>query len=326
VYSASPRQLRGAGNRPGNLNVGRLVLRLAYRPPFDLDHLLDYFRVRAVPGIESVAARSLYAVDATGPRAGGGHSAQGAGDFVECRLRLADTRDLGSAVARCPDGSSTSTPTLLRSQQHLRAAGLGESRRASHPGMRSPGHSDPVELALRTVLGQQISLAAARSPISATPRRRGEERRLPSGAAGAAGVDRLFPTAEVIAAAVRRRTVGAAETQGSRTIRALARASLAVGDIDLGAGCDRVGGRIVCFSLCRGSGRGASDTSGCAPSATPTSSSAPISGVKKALTEIDASGVRARGDEEWADVLSAVSPWRSYLTHILWAHHSKTTR
>ncbi|WP_241241669.1 AlkA N-terminal domain-containing protein [Brevibacterium linens] len=98
MYSISPRQLRSPGtDQPV---ADELNLRLAYRPPSDFSHLLEYFAVRAVPGIETVAdgayTRSL--------RLPHGPAVitvrQGAGDFVDCRLRLADTRDLGSAVAR----------------------------------------------------------------------------------------------------------------------------------------------------------------------------------------------------------------------------------
>src|SRR5690625_8031967 len=111
----------------------------------------------------------------------------GAGDFVDCRLRLADTRDLGSAVTRARRLLDLDAdPEAVEAT--LRAAGLG-GLVASHPGIRSPGHSDPVELALRTVLGQQISLAAASPHLE--PLVAGAGQSLP-GQLRAAGVDRLL--------------------------------------------------------------------------------------------------------------------------------------
>src|SRR5699024_6558337 len=126
-------------------------------------------------------------------------------------LRLADTRDLGSAVTRARRLLDLDAdPEAVEAT--LRAAGLG-GLVASHPGIRSPGHSDPVELALRTVLGQQISLAAASTHL-----------------------ERLVATAEAIAdLAPEDRALPASRI---RTIRALS-ASLADGSLDLSAGSDR---------------------------------------------------------------------------------------
>ncbi len=315
MYSLSPRQLRTSGT--GEPAADELVLRLAYRPPLDFEYLLDYLRVRAVNGIESLAGgaytRSMRL--AHGPAVVTLRRREG--DFVECRLRLADTRDLGSAVARARRLLDLDAdPAAVEAT--LRAAGLG-SLVASHPGIRSPGHSDPIELALRTVLGQQISLAAARTHLQRLVAGAGE---LLPPELRAAGVDRLFPTAATIAAVPAEDW--ALPAARIRTIHALS-TSLAEGSLDLGAGSDRSDADRRLLAL-PGIGPWSSGYIRMRALGDPDVFLASDLGVKKALTEIDASGVRARGDEEWADVLSAVSPWRSYLTHILWAHHSKTTR
>lgn len=305
VYSASPRQLRGAGT--GRRGSSGLVLRLAYRPPFDLDHLLDYLRVRAVPGIESVAAgaytRSLRL--AHGPAVV--TLRQGAGDFVECRLRLHDSRDLGSAVARCRrildlDADPAAVAATLR------AAGLGDLVER-HPGVRSPGHSDPVELALRTVLGQQISLTAAVTHLGRLVAGGGE--RLPE-EMHVAGVDRLFPAAEVIAAlpdeqwALPKRRIA--------TIRVLAQA-LAVGDIDLGAGCDREEAGRLLLAL-PGIGPWSLGYIRMRALGDPDVFLHTDLGVKKALEQLDLT-------EGAAALAERSSPWGSYLTHLMWAEHAR---
>ncbi|WP_181275255.1 AlkA N-terminal domain-containing protein [Brevibacterium oceani] len=306
VYSASPRQLRGAG--ASGAGTSELMLRLAYRPPFDLDHLLDYLSVRAVPGIESVAhgayTRSMRL--AHGPAVV--TLRQGAGDYVDCRLRLADTRDLGSAVARSRrildlDADPTAVAATLRT------AGFRDLV-DRHPGIRSPGHSDAVELAIRTVLGQQISLAAAGTHLGRLVAGAGET--LPS-ELHVDGVDSLFPTAEVIA-----------EIPGDQwslpkrriaTIRALARA-LAVGGIDLGAGCDREEAGRLLLAL-PGIGPWSLGYIRMRALGDPDVFLHTDLGVKKALASLDLV-------DEVETLAKRSSPWGSYLTHLLWAEHART--
>lgn len=305
VCSASPRQLRGAGvDGPGS---SELVLRLAYRPPFDLDHLLDYLCGRAVPGIETVADGAYTRSMRLAHGAAVVTLRQGAGDFVECRLRLDDTRDLGSAVARSRrildlDADPTAVAATLRT------AGFGELV-DRHPGIRSPGHSDPVELALRTVLGQQISVAAARTHLGRLVAGGGEP--LPT-ELHVAGVDRLFPTAEVIAEvpddqwALPKRRIA--------TIRVLAQA-LAAGDIDLGAGCDRDEASHLLLAL-PGIGPWSLGYIRMRALGDPDVLLHTDLGVKKALASLDLA-------DDAATLAERSSPWGSYLTHLLWADHAR---
>jgi AraC family transcriptional regulator of adaptative response / DNA-3-methyladenine glycosylase II len=314
MYSLSPRQLRTAGS--GAEVTDELVLRLAYRRPLDLEYLLDYLRVRAVAGIETVEngayTRSMRL--AHGPAVV--TLSPGAGDFVDCRLRLADTRDLGSAVARARRLLDLDAdPEAVEAT--LGAAGLG-GLVASHPGIRSPGHSDPVELALRTVLGQQISLAAASTHLERLVAGAGES--LP-GQLRAAGVDRLFPTAEAIAALSPEDW--ALPASRVRTIRALS-ASLADGSLDLGAGSDREEASRRLLAL-PGIGPWSNGYIRMRALGDPDVFLASDLGVKKALSDF-ATGRGSGSEQTWTEALSAASPWRSYLTHLLWAHHSKTHR
>ena len=89
--------------------------------------------------------------------------------WIPCRLELSDLRDLASAVARCRrlldlDADAQAVAEALGGDPILGAAICAE------PGRRSPGHVDGFELAVRAVLGQQVSVAGARS--SPTPCRR----------------------------------------------------------------------------------------------------------------------------------------------------------
>lgn len=310
MYSISPRQLRRAGAEYSVAD--EIVLRLAYRPPFDFAHLLGYLEARAVVGIEKVSdgayTRSLRL--AHGPAVI--MVRQGGGDFVECRLRLTDTRDLGSAVARVRrlldlDADPSAIADTLRS------AGL---RRLvdEHPGLRSPGHSDPVELALRTVLGQQISLAAARTHLERLVSGAGES--LPE-ELSFCGVDRVFPTAEAIAA------IPAADwalpASRIRTIHALSRA-LADGSVDLGTGSDREEASRNLLAL-PGIGPWSNGYIRMRALGDPDIFMGSDLGVKKALAELDENSA---APADWKQVAMNCSPWRSYLTHLLWAHHARS--
>ena len=286
-----------------------IAVRLAFRPPFDFDHQLDYLRLRAVPGIEDVGdgryTRSLRLAHGPGVIS----LTPGSGNFVTCRLRLADTRDIGAAVARARRILDLDAdPTAVHAT--LTDAGFGDLV-ALVPGIRSPGHSDPVELSIRTVLGQQISIGAARTHLTRLVDDAGEP--LPEDMAGGA-VDRLFPTAEAIAElpddswALPRRRI--------ETLRALASA-LATSEIDLGPGCDRdesaarllklpgVGPWSVGYIRMRALGD-------------PDVLLSSDLGVKRALDALTESG-----GEITPAQLEAARPWRSYLTHLLWAAHAR---
>ncbi|GAA1503946.1 AlkA N-terminal domain-containing protein [Brevibacterium permense] len=310
MYSISPRQLRRDGAE--HSVTDEVVLRLAYRPPFDFAHLLVYLEARAVAGIENVSdgayTRSMWL--AHGPAVI--TVRQGDGDCVDCRLRLADTRDLGSAVARVRRLFDLDADPVAIADT-LRSAGL---RRPvdEHPGLRSPGHSDPVELALRTVLGQQISLAAARTHLERLVAGVGES--LPE-ELSFGGVDRVFPTAEAIAAVPA--SEWALPSSRIRTIQTLSQA-LAEGSVDLGAGSDREEASRNLLAL-PGIGPWSNGYIRMRALGDPDVFMDSDLGVKKAIADLDASSA---APVDWKQVAMNCSPWRSYLNHLLWAHHARS--
>ena len=156
----------GPGGGPGGAVDGPgtwLALRLACREPFASAGLLDFLRARAIPGVEQVTAdryaRTVRTAAGAGlieliPQPGQGHtvlrvqldSLTGLGQVVYCARRLldadADPVPIGAALAADPV--------------------IGPLVRA-RPGLRVPGAYDGFELAVRAVLGQQVSVAAART-------------------------------------------------------------------------------------------------------------------------------------------------------------------
>ncbi|MHA6796621.1 AlkA N-terminal domain-containing protein [Pseudonocardia bannensis] len=197
VYGVPPTALRTAAARHrGTVPAvaGTLVLRLPYRPPFDAAGLLAHFADRALDGVESV-------VDGTYRRTlrlphNAATVALTPGDgYVAATLRMADPRDLGPAVARLRrlldlDADPVAVDEVLGADPALAASV------AAVPGIRLAGAVDGAEQALRAVLGQQVSVAGARTTTARLAAALGE--RLPDGLA-AGGPDLLFPTASSIA-------------------------------------------------------------------------------------------------------------------------------
>jgi AraC family transcriptional regulator, regulatory protein of adaptative response / DNA-3-methyladenine glycosylase II len=146
----------GAANMP-------IRLRLSYRPPFDGEAVFSWLAARSLAGIEWLDG-PVYARTVRMPH---GHgtielNAERASSSCSLRVTLTDIRDIGPTVRQCRDlldldcdpltiGAVLSEdPTLARLV-------------AMRPGMRVPGCTDGFELAARAVLGQQISVKAART-------------------------------------------------------------------------------------------------------------------------------------------------------------------
>jgi AraC family transcriptional regulator of adaptative response / DNA-3-methyladenine glycosylase II len=171
-----------------------IEVRLPYRAPLDLDALLRFLGARAVPRVEDhtdgVYTRSLRLPG------GPGVVSLSAGDgAVACVLRLTDQRDLDAAVRRCRWLLDLDTdPAAV--QAALGADPLLGPLVEAAPGLRVPGHVDGAEMAVRAVLGQQISVPAARTLAARLTERYGAALPVPHGP-----VDRLFPTAAALRAA-----------------------------------------------------------------------------------------------------------------------------
>jgi AraC family transcriptional regulator of adaptative response / DNA-3-methyladenine glycosylase II len=174
--------------------AGAIELRLPYLAPCDVAGLVRFFAARAVPGVEQVDGDTyLRSVRlASGP----GVVALRAGDeHVEATLRLKDPGDLDEAVAACRrllDLDTDPAPIV----EALRGDELIGTIVRATPGRRVPGVVDPDELAVRAVLGQQVSLAGAATLAARLVKAYGEPLEHPVGA-----VTHLFPSAAALAGA-----------------------------------------------------------------------------------------------------------------------------
>ncbi|MFC4106838.1 AlkA N-terminal domain-containing protein [Micromonospora zhanjiangensis] len=246
VYGVPPSRLRAAAPRrsdgPGG---GTISLRLAYRPPLHVDALLGFLAPRAVPGVEQVAD-GTYRRGLRLPHGGAEVALTPLPGHVAATLRLTDLRDLAPAVARCRrlldlDADPAAVDATLAADPALAA------RITADPGVRVPRSVDGFEMAVRAIVGQQISVAGARTVLArltaaATtrtdlptgPAADGAE---PAGAEPAGGTPlRAFPSAaEVLELPDSAFGMPAARRE---SIRAAARA-VADGHLHLDPGADR---------------------------------------------------------------------------------------
>lgn len=203
VFARTPSQLRalaaGRRDRPPMAGTGegtKLTLRLPFRPPLDAAGLLRFFADRAIPGVETVED-GTYARTLRLPHGPAALRLTPCDGHVRGELRLADVRDLGSAVTRARrlldlDADPEAVTRVLSADPLLAGAVTAA------PGIRVPGAVDGSELLLRAMLGQQISVAAARTAAARLTDALGEKQ---EGAftTKRSPLQRLFPTAEAVA-------------------------------------------------------------------------------------------------------------------------------
>ncbi|MEU9339200.1 AlkA N-terminal domain-containing protein [Streptomyces sp. NPDC048290] len=199
VFALAPSELRA--RRPKDRQAraepqaasGALSLRLPFRAPLNPDNVFGHLAATAVPGVEEwregAYRRTLrlpygHGIAALTPRP----------DHIACRLNLSDLRDLPVAIARCRrlldlDADPVAVDDQLRTDPLL--APLVDKA----PGRRVPRTVDEAEFAVRAVLGQQVSTAAARTHAARLVTAHGDPVTDPEG-----GLTHLFPSTERLAA------------------------------------------------------------------------------------------------------------------------------
>lgn len=322
VFAMTPTALRASA--PGLLRRGAhasaapatLALNLPYREPFD-PGIFDFLAVRAIPGIEAAAddgdggrsysrtlrlphGQATFTVSYAPAASFGSGNAR-----LQLNATVADLHDLPVLLSRVRrlfdlDADPVAIDEALMDDPRL------ESGVRATPGIRLPGAVDPEELLIRAMIGQQITVAAARTALT---------RVATAGTlleAGASGLDRLFPTAAQLAEHGRELLRGP-----QRRIDAVvsAAAAMAGGGLDFGYGDDEqslarkllplpgVGRWTVGYLAMRVLG---------APDVFLGNDAAVRNGLK-ALP--DASGLSSDFRE--------VSPWRSYAVMHLWRAAAK---
>ncbi len=212
---------------------GQLVLRLVHREPYHAAGIFGFLSVRAVGGVEAAGPTSYSRVVATAHGPSVVTLAPCAGHLV-ARLSIPDLGDLGVVVAKLRsvfdlDADPGAVDDVLAGDPLL------SPLVAARPGMRVPGAVDGFEIAVRAVLGQQVSVAGARTLAVRLCGALGEQLVEPEGS-----LTHAFPVAGAVADAD---LDGLGLTGGRvRALRGLA-TEVAAGRLELGPGADRVAAR-----------------------------------------------------------------------------------
>ena len=309
VYASSPTELRGRRtNSP--TTPGALSMRLAVRTPFAGRALLDFLSVRAVPGVE-VAGAGWYARSLALPHGAGTVRIElddafepGRVALIGATFRLTDLRDTASAVERVRRMLDADCDPLAVADQFAGDPILSARARAL-PGLRVPGHVDGDEIAVRAVLGQQVSVARARTMAGDLAAEHGVA--LPAELV-VDGLSLLFPTSAV---------VSTIDPEVLPMPRARARAlvglcaALADGEVSLDRGADRHDVRESLLAL-PGIGPWTADYLAMRALGDPDVFLPTDVAVRHALTGLGIDPVHAtETSESWR-------PWRSYALMYLW--------
>jgi AraC family transcriptional regulator of adaptative response / DNA-3-methyladenine glycosylase II len=304
IFAITPSALR-ARARHGLLDdSGALSLRLPYRAPLDAEGLIAFLGLRAVPGVEE-ATDGAYRRSLRLPHGTGAVELRPADGYVQARYWLADLRDLGPAMQRSRtlldlDSDPQSVVDILGGEPLLEPLVRGA------PGRRVPGAVDGHELAVRAVLGQQVSLRGAATLAGRLVAHRGERLERPLGA-----VTHVFPSAEALAdGGLDGLAMPAARRRGLLAlVTALARRELAV---DVGA--DRVEARRQLRAL-PGIGPWTAEYIAMRALRDPDAFPASDLGVRHALEQLGRDGRPAAAEA----VAEGWRPYRAYAVQHLWA-------
>jgi AraC family transcriptional regulator, regulatory protein of adaptative response / DNA-3-methyladenine glycosylase II len=160
TYQRTPTELRNRAPHRNDGDTGRYCFRLVYRPPYDWAGLLDFLRARAVPGVESVdQARYQRNISIEGEVGTIEVSHDTAAPALRLVVAFPGPHRLLSIVERVRAMFDLNADPTLIADQLNRDPRLGPLL-TRYPGIRTPGAWDGFELAVRAILGQQVSVRA----------------------------------------------------------------------------------------------------------------------------------------------------------------------
>ncbi|WP_435211762.1 AlkA N-terminal domain-containing protein [Streptomyces sp. bgisy034] len=308
VFALAPSDLRARAPRgnPGS-TTGALTLRLPFRAPLNPDNLFGHLAATAVPGVEEWRD-GAYRRTLRLPYGHGIVALTPQPDHIACRLTLGDLRDLTVAISRCRrmldlDADPVAIDDRLRTDPLL--APLVDKA----PGRRVPRTADEAEFAVRAVLGQQVSTAAARTHAARLVTAHGEPVDDPEG-----GLTHLFPAPEALAS-VDPETLAMPRTRRT-TFTTLVR-QLTDGDVRLGPDSDWPATRARLLDL-PGFGPWTVDVIAMRALGDPDAFLPTDLGIRRAAQELGLPSTPAALTARAA----AWRPWRAYAVQYLWATDS----
>ncbi|MET9382773.1 AlkA N-terminal domain-containing protein [Streptomyces sp. NPDC002928] len=308
VFALAPTDLRT--RRPKStaaLTPGVLTLRLPFRAPLNPDNLFGHLAATAVPGVEEWR-NGAYRRTLRLPYGHGIVALTPQPDHIACRLTLSDLRDLPVAISRCRrmldlDADPVAVDDQLRTDPVL--APLVDKA----PGRRVPRTVDEAEFAVRAVLGQQVSTAAARTHAARLVTAHGEPVDDPEG-----GLTHLFPSPEALAV-LDPETLAMPRTR--RTTFTTLVSQLADDTLRLGVESDWAEARARLLAL-PGFGPWTVDVIAMRALGDPDAFLPTDLGIRRAAQELGLPATPAA----LTDRAAAWRPWRAYAVQYLWATDS----
>ncbi|MDP3593357.1 AlkA N-terminal domain-containing protein [Phenylobacterium sp.] len=188
---AKLRRLGGAEIAAGD--GGAATIRLPYRAPYDWDAMLAFLTARAIPGVESVRDGRYARTLALGEARGVIMIEPGDGPYLRATLRFPRVQVWPAVIARVRRVFDLAADPAVIAAHLCEDPDLAPLV-AARPGLRAPGAWDGFELSVRAVLGQQITVQAARVLAGKITAAHGSP--LEDEAAGRLGLTRFFPTPE----------------------------------------------------------------------------------------------------------------------------------
>jgi AraC family transcriptional regulator of adaptative response / DNA-3-methyladenine glycosylase II len=303
VFDGTPTTMRERARRGKHASVptpGALSFRLPFRKPFAPDDLFARLVSTGVPGVEEFRD-GAYRRTLRLPNGNCIAELAATPDYVACRLILDDVRDLTTAIARCRrlldlDADPEAVDEALSADDAL--APLVRKK----PGTRIRRTVDEVETAVRVVLGQQVSLGAARTHAGRLVAACGAPLADPAG-----GLTHTFPSIDELATFDCTSLKIPAARQ--RSMRGLIE-GLVDGRVRLDAGADWNHAREQLLAL-PGIGPWTAEMIAMRGLGDPDAFPATDMGVVKAAAELGITAIDAHA--------AAWSPWRAYATHYLWS-------
>jgi AraC family transcriptional regulator of adaptative response / DNA-3-methyladenine glycosylase II len=314
VYALSPSELRGrrGGAQP---SAGTVTMRLAVRTPYAGRDLLAFLALRAVPGVED-SGDGWYSRTLSLPHGTGtvrvetdDHEQPGQTAFVRATFALDDLRDTSAGVERVRRLLDADCDPVAVDDALGRDSRLGPLV-AARPGLRVPGHVDGNEVAVRAVLGQQVTVGAARTIAGRLTAELGKPVARADGA-----LTHLFPDVATLAT-VDPEDLPMPRSRG-RALVALCRA-LADGDVVLDRGAGRDDTRAALLAI-PGIGPWTADYVAMRALGHPDVFLPSDTGTRDALLRL------GRDPASAAELSQAWSPWRSYAQVHLWRSLTPST-
>jgi AraC family transcriptional regulator of adaptative response / DNA-3-methyladenine glycosylase II len=307
VFGLSPSALRArvrtvrTASGPAGPAGAPLLLHLPFRQPLCPDNLFGHLSATAVPGVEEVRD-GRYRRTVRLPHGPGVIDLSPTPDRIVCRLSLSDLRDLTTAIARCRRLLDLDADPLAV-DSHLGGDPVLAPFVAKAPGRRVPRCVDGAEMAVRAVLGQHVSVAAARTATATLVTRCGDRCMDPAG-----GLTHLFPepaavSAEAVGLPAARRQALVALTE-----------ALTEGRVTFGPGSDRQA-ELEELAQMPGVGPWTVQTVAMRALGDPDAFPAGDLGVRRAATALGIAGSK----RELEARAEAWRPWRAYAVQYLWA-------